>query len=302
MISLTGSVLVYRNEIYQATSRKPPIIKGSGERLSDDALKQAATRLYPRYNVVNVRRGRNPGLAVDIWLRKGPKLKKRLFDPYTGSDMGDSVSQGFLLASKLLDLHDNLLAGSTGRKVNSYGALAALVLAFTGLLIWWPGIARWRRSLFLHRDVGWKRFVWDLHSAMGFWAFGFIVLLAVTGLYIGNPEPFQRFADWIEPPTDTNVGTRVVDGIMYWMAYLHFGRLGGRGISWCGRGACDDITKAVWAVFGLVPAGMFITGAIMWWNRVLNPRQAKANRFLHALKPMPSEEAKTADQTGLPPD
>jgi uncharacterized iron-regulated membrane protein len=179
--------------------------------------------------------------------------------------------------------------------VNSYGALAILVLAFTGLVIWWPGVTRWRRSLFVHRDVGWKRFAWDLHSAMGFWAFGFIVLLAVTGVYLGDPEPFQKFADWIEPPTDANLGTRVVDAIMYWMAYLHFGRLGGRGISWCGRGACDDITKAIWAVFGLAPAGMFVTGAIMWWNRVLSPRHTSAIRFPYSLRSI------SPDETMLPP-
>jgi hypothetical protein len=28
----------------------------------------------------------------------------------------------------------------------------------------------------------------------------------------------------------------------------------------------------VWAVLGVVPALMFITGAIMWWHRVLRKR------------------------------
>ena len=52
----------------------------------------------------------------------------------------------------------------------------------------------------------------------------------------------------------------------------HFGRVQGIGIPCRGPGLCDQTTKAIWAVFGLAPAAMFVTGAIMWWNRVLRPR------------------------------
>ncbi len=52
---------------------------------------------------------------------------------------------------------------------------------------------------------------------------------------------------------------------------LHFGRINGIGIPCSGPGLCDQTTKALWAIFGLAPAAMFVTGAIMWWNRVLLP-------------------------------
>jgi uncharacterized iron-regulated membrane protein len=52
----------------------------------------------------------------------------------------------------------------------------------------------------------------------------------------------------------------------------------GGGISWCGRGLCDSTTKAIWAVFGLAPAIMFVTGAIIWWNRVLRPSRRGGER------------------------
>src|SRR5262249_51196380 len=87
--------------------------------------------------------------------------------------------------------------------------------------------------------------------------------------YLCFPQFFQDLADTIEPPTSANDGLRLVDQVTYWLAYLHFGRLGNRGIPWCGRGLCDSTTKALWAFFGLAPAALFITGAIMWWNRVL---------------------------------
>lgn len=269
MISVTGSVLVYRNELYQAATPEPTVVTASGPLLTDEQLQAAATRAHPGYEVTNVSRAKNPDQAVDVSLRRDEDIKRRLFNPYTGEDLGGSVPLGIWLVSKLLELHDDLLAGRTGRSINGLGAFLLLVLALTGIVIWWPGIATWRRSLTVQRKAGWPRFTWDLHSAVGFWSLGFIVLFGITGAYLGNPQPFQDLVDYLEPLTEANAGERVGDRITYWLAFLHFGRLGGRGIPWCGRGLCNSVTKLTWFVFGLAPAVMFVTGAIMWWNRVL---------------------------------
>lgn len=206
-ISVTGSVLVYRNELYVAAT------------------------------------------------------------PEAGVDFASAT--GIRLVSTLIDLHDNLLAGRSGRTVNGIGAVAALLVALTGLVIWWPGIRRWRRSLALRRTVGWRRFVWDLHSAMGFWSFAFIFVFALSGIYLCFPLAFHAFADRIQPPTAETEGRRLVDAVLYWLAFLHFGRINGIGISCAGPGLCDQTVKAIWALFGLAPAAMFVTGAVMWWNRVV---------------------------------
>src|SRR5207249_11681862 len=59
MISVTGSVLVYRNELYRAATQRPIISTGTGPRLTDDQLTAAAMRLYPGYRVENVGRARD---------------------------------------------------------------------------------------------------------------------------------------------------------------------------------------------------------------------------------------------------
>jgi uncharacterized iron-regulated membrane protein len=188
----------------------------------------------------------------------------------------------------LLDLHDNLLAGETGRRVNGVGALAILTLACTGLVIWWPGIKTWRRSLMLPRGVGTSRTIWHLHSMIGFWTFAFTVVFALSGAYFGFPAMFQEIADRLDPVTDPEK-YRVSDQVIYWLAYLHFGRINGIGIPCSGPGLCDQATKAAWAFFGLAPAAMFVTGAIMWWNRVLRPRLRALGR---------RRSADTAESTG----
>lgn len=212
-ISLTGSVLVYRNELYVAAMSMPTVADASGGRSN----------------------------APIRWV------------------------------TQLLDLHDNLLAGSIGRQINGAGAAAVLLVVLTGLVIWWPGRRRWRRSLTLRGGVGWKRFVWDLHSAIGFWGSGFVLVFALSGLYLCFPDVFHSAADRLEPPTERNAGSRFVDGVLYWLAFLHFGRVNGIGLPCDGPGVCDQLTKASWALIGLTPAALFATGATFWFNRVIHP-------------------------------
>jgi uncharacterized iron-regulated membrane protein len=272
LISVTGSVLVYRNEMYRAATRDPIMVTGSGARLTDEQLKLAAKHAYPGYTILSVGRVQKPNQAVSISLKRSADLKSRLFNPYTGADLGDSVPLGIWAVSKLLKLHDDLLGGTTGRAINGVGALLILVLVFTGIIVWWPGIKTWRRSLTVPGNVGWQRFIWCLHSMLGFWTFGFVLLFGISGAYLCYPEPFQNFADRMEPLTDANARTRIVDQVIYWLAYLHIGRINGIGIPCKGPGLCDQTVKLMWAVFGLTPAAMFVTGAMMWWNRVVRKK------------------------------
>jgi uncharacterized iron-regulated membrane protein len=214
-ISVTGSVLVYRNELYVA-----------------------AMAQLPTHNA-------------------------------SAAEAGAKDPLGIRLVDGLIELHDDLLSGRTGRKINGAGAVAVVLMCLTGIVIWWPGIARWRAHLKLQRGVGWRRFTWHLHGVFGFWSAALLLVLAASGTYLCFPDQFAALADWLEPQTAENAGTRFVDSALYWLAYLHFGRINGIGIPCHGPGLCDQATKAVWAIVGALPAAMFVTGAIMWWNRVV---------------------------------
>ncbi len=270
-ICLTGSILVYRNELFLFFSPKVQIVSGVGTPISDEDVKRAAHRLYPDYEIEEVRRGKTANHAVEISLRRGTRTKRRLLHPFTAEDLGDPLPAGFRFTSWVRDLHDNLLGRETGRRVNGAGALLVMLLSMTGAIVWWPGSGSWRRSLSVDWRSNWKRLNWSLHSALGFWFLAFIVMWGVTGAYLCFPGWFAAAFDYLQPFDTANPGDRVVDTIQYWLAYLHFGRLGGRGIPGCGRGWCDSTSKLIWAVAGLMPPIMFVTGALMWWNRVIRP-------------------------------
>lgn len=60
------------------------------------------------------------------------------------------------------------------------------------------------------------------------------------------------------------------DAILQLFGKLHFGNFGGVSL------------KIVWTIFKLFPAFLFVTGPLMWWNRVLSKRWKAALRQDHA--------------------
>ena len=79
-ISISGSAIVFRNEIYSAYSPKPVLLNTSGTRLTKDQLKEAAHRAYPGYAVTFIWEARRPDQAIEIWMERKGSQKQRLFD------------------------------------------------------------------------------------------------------------------------------------------------------------------------------------------------------------------------------
>ena len=260
VISLSGSVLVYRSELRQAYEPQPHFVAISGERLTEEALTEYATQEYPEHQVARIILWDDPARAATVTLTKDGSPTQLLFNPYTGADLGHRLPLPYRLTTWLLDLHDNLLYGETGRRINGLGAIVLMLLAGTGAVIWWPGLLTWKRSLRVDWHATWKRLNWSLHSALGAWFFLFVVMWGFTGIYLTIPEPFNLIADTIEPVDEETFEPRTVDTILYWIASVHFGRFGGA------------TTKITWFAIGMIPPILFLTGTLMWWNRVIRPR------------------------------
>jgi uncharacterized iron-regulated membrane protein len=259
LMSVTGSALVFRRELVKSLAREPRVAVGPAARMTEDELKRSARRAYPDYEVTRVWQRKNPDQAVEIWLERRGKKLQRLFNPYTGADLGDSIRFGFRFVLWLADLHDNLLVAKTGRLINAAGGIFTVLLGLTGAVIWWPGISTWRRSASFRWKTNPKGLNWTLHSALGFWTFAFFFMWAVTGIYLSIPIAFNDAVDFLEPMNASSRSLRFGDQMLYWMAQAHFGRFAGIPV------------KIIWTVIGLMPAALFVTGALMYWKRVLEP-------------------------------
>ncbi len=257
VMSFTGTVLIYRRELAAAFSAEPQVVAGPASRMTLEELKRAAERTHPGYAANRAFESRNPNRPVEIWLERGPKRIQRLFNPYNGADLGNSLQVGFRVLLWLVDLHDNLLSGRTGHLINGAGGACVMLVCLSGIVIWWPGIDKWRRSLTFDWKANAKSFNWSLHSALGFWSLAFIFMWALSGIYLAWPTPFNGLVDFFGAPPSRDL--RFGDQVLTWLARLHFGRF-----KWFPL-------KIVWTVFGLLPVVLLVTGALMWWNRVLGP-------------------------------
>jgi uncharacterized iron-regulated membrane protein len=94
----------------------------------------------------------------------------------------------------------------------------------------------------------------------------FILMWGVSGFHLAVPGPLSEVAAWLEMLDDGNPARLMGDKVLYWLTYAHFGRFAGR-IPGCGA-VCGTTLKIVWAVAGLVPVVLFVTGFLMWWHRV----------------------------------
>lgn len=268
VICLSGSGIVLRREMDLALCPKLIRVEPSGPRLSEAQLiaaaREALQRRLPGDSPrIEVRGPRVPGAAVEVWYFRGGNRMERLLDPYTGKDLGDAVDCEPAWVSRLAELHDELLGGRTGRTVNGFGAALVTLLCLTGAVIWWPGVSRWKRALSL-RLGPWRRFVWDLHSALGFWMLIPILMWAVSGLYMGFPGEISALEDLMVTHGGPAVAQRI-DTFTEWLVALHFGRAFGGWI------------KVLWVILGVVPVVLLVTGVLMWVNRVLRRNRSREN-------------------------
>jgi len=262
IISISGSAIVFRREIARALWQLPAVTP-SGPLMSSEQLSAAAIKLYPRLMVVSIAIDNPNRAAIVVMARSaspGERRRERIFDPYTGKDLGAVSPDEPRFLSWLVSLHDDLLADRTGRAVNGIGATLLFVLCLTGAVIWWQGSSRWSRGLTIRWRTGWPRFNWDLHSALGFWLFLLVLMWAVTGSYLSFPSEWSAALDAIRPPVHNSSEQSFADVITAWLSRIHFGRAYGTTVKW------------LYTILGLVPAALFITGAIMWWNRVLRKK------------------------------
>jgi uncharacterized iron-regulated membrane protein len=284
VVCVSGSAVVFRNDVYEILSNRLKVKPEGRMLLTRGQLAQVLEKAHPGYTLRDVTPGRDDEEASEVTLSRGSDALERLIDPYTGEDRGPAISGWFRLWRRIGDLHGNLLLGSNGLTANAIGGGLTAALSLTGIVIWWPGSRRWRRGLKIQTRAGWKRFNWDLHSALGFWTFAFVFMWGLTGFYFVYPQAFRAAIDYFTPINPPRLavqaplrGTPQSLGAIFNQAPRRRRplTLGGkilRGFSQAHYGNFAGWkVKAVWVLLGLSPVLLYISALLMWWNRVLSP-------------------------------
>ena len=183
VISLSGSVLVFKDELVRASLRN---VNGPETGAAEPGPVEAV-RLFEKAH---------PNAHLDLLQVPSPVFPAFLFE---GSDSEGKAARWLLPGSgtaiqawppdwidRVHDLHDYLLLPRAwGIQANAAGAAVLLLLCGTGIMLWWPGVKLWTRGLRVRLSGGWRRTNYDLHSAIGFWTLSLVVWWAISGMYFG---------------------------------------------------------------------------------------------------------------------
>jgi len=337
VVCVSGAALVFRIDLQRALDPHLFTPSAAGPLANPVAVMESVSRAYPQHQLSGVDAPTTLRPTYLAYVTSGAEFRTVLIDPVTTAVLGELPDHR--VVRTLQDVHYNLLGGRTGRTVNGIGAVGIVILGATGLVIWWPGTAAWRRGFIVDFGRDRRRIVWELHRAIGAWSVAFIVLSAVTGLSLVFPSGFRSVVNRLSPITvarspqsgtpsaqpapswsqmidrarlhaagkpvarvvlpfgersaflvmfaersptpagseltsiylDQHTGRHLAaaaasrtwgDAVMASMTPLHVGSIGGQ----AGR--------VVWFLFGLAPAALYVTGMIVWWRRVVQPRLA----------------------------
>ncbi len=181
VIGVTGSILVYRDELVALV--RPELFQPvRAIRVQPDEALSVVQKAYPEWKVLTLT---GPDIETGAWMAyligKGDARQAYV-------DAETRVLRGYYQRKEgwlgfIEQLHFNLISGRTGRLVNGYGALALVLLAVTGLLLWRPRLSR----------LNWN--ARNLHVNLGMVSLVFIVIMGFTGGYF---TWFQVYVDGVK--------------------------------------------------------------------------------------------------------
>jgi uncharacterized iron-regulated membrane protein len=201
VVCVTGAALVFRIDMQRAMHPALFTPRTAGPTANAADVIESVTEAYPAERVSGVDAPTTTRPTYLAYAGSGDRFRTLLLDPVSAELLGELPEQSFVRT--LQNLHFDLLAGRTGRIVNGIGAMVLVVMCLTGIVIWWPGRANWRRGFTVDFGRQWRRVNWDLHSALGIWTAVLVFMWAATGVYFAFPTAFRHAVNRFSPITVT---------------------------------------------------------------------------------------------------
>jgi uncharacterized iron-regulated membrane protein len=174
ILGATGSVMAFEEELDHLTHPQLFRVAPTGPPLPLTELASRALAAVPGARVTGYGLGVSPDLSTSVNLT-GTAV---YLNPYTGDVLG--TRSGPTLLAQIHQLHLRLLAGNAGRTIVAWSGVLMLFLVVSGIYLWWPV-----KRVSINRTAGGRRTWFDMHNAVGVFAFAFLFLLALTGVVIG---------------------------------------------------------------------------------------------------------------------
>lgn len=194
VVSLSGSVVVFRRELDGLQRPYLVYVAPHGPRLDVETLQARLRTAYPGagsrdFTTLLFSPSGTGALTTYV---KGDSIAVDPYDGHTIAHLAGSSTFG----GWMKELHVRLLEGKLGEAVNGEAALVASLLLLSGLWLWWPATRRQiRLRLTVKRRAGFRRTVYDLHNVIGFYSLAALFVVTLTGAALVFNRPLQKFVN-----------------------------------------------------------------------------------------------------------
>jgi len=217
IVALTGSLLVFEKEIDQFINPSLYCVEKIGPtKKTLDYCTNVLESNYAITKIIRISTFDDPWRTILI-VGKNKDKEAQIFsvDPYSGKVVGTVVQKNRFF-SIVLSLHRQLLLGHVGEVITGISCLIFVFMLLSGLILWWPKkIKDLKQRLTIKWDASFKRIIWDLHSAIGFYSFLVLLIISITGLtwsfkwfekgmYLLADGTIKKAALKVENPTKTD--------------------------------------------------------------------------------------------------
>lgn len=186
-VCLSGCIYAFKNQLSDVLNHEKVFVsQKAGPRMTPGQIQEILLKDGKELKSIMIPSAKNRNYIV-LYSQQGVDFSS-YFDPYSGRELGLGDVRTNHFFEVILDLHRNLMMGSTGRQINGAAVLMFCVLLFSGFILWIPKkIKNLKQSLTIKFSGKFQRINYDLHNTMGFYAFLILFFIAVTGLYITYP-------------------------------------------------------------------------------------------------------------------
>jgi uncharacterized iron-regulated membrane protein len=192
IMSATGAVLALKPQILNRIDRDVRFVEPASSAQLSPSLIVAAVRIArPDAAVASIAIDRDPKAAVAVGMGRGGTV---YVDPYTGDVLGGGSETAESFFRSVENWHRWLAVGAEGRAtartVTGAANLAFLVLAISGLYIWWP--RKWtpqhaRPIVWFTRSRTGRARDFNWHNVIGFWCAPAIIVMTFSGVVMSYP-------------------------------------------------------------------------------------------------------------------
>jgi uncharacterized iron-regulated membrane protein len=210
-VSLSGALLVWHDHLDALVNPARYAVTQGVAQPPSALLASARTALGEGFQPVVVRLPEDAGWPATVTAREQrrgegggrPRLLTAYIDPPTARVLDKSEFRTSLIGF-LHRFHENLtIPEYSGRAIVGWSGVALLVLSLSGIYLWWPRSAGFRRGLRWRRGPATS---FNLHHLFGFWIAIPLAVVSATGIYLGFPQQARELLSSVAPTTPQQRG------------------------------------------------------------------------------------------------